>query len=1004
MNGSQSMALAPRNPIPGVQGTVGRSRVLHRLARVTAFAGLLVCAAWGSANAAGFVVGVGSSSVPIGALALSGSTVEVDGTLDLSLTKTASTIGSLSGASTGVIDLNNAGTPGLIIDSASTSYAGTMNGTSAVVDITGGTQGFTGNNSYSGSTIVGSGATLALSGAAALPNSSVQADGTLDISGMGSAGVLSITSLSGSGQVALGAAELALSASSGTYSGTISGTGNLSLYPGGKLTLSGQSPFSGRVNIYPSSTLYLSGTASLGQALIGDAGILDISQTSAGASVGALEGNGNVTLGSQTLTINNGDSQWLMGTISGTGGLHIAGGNEMLALPQAYLGLTTIDSGATLSLVGTGTVLGPIVNNGSLVFVTASDTYASSIQGTGTVEVQSGTATLSAPSMYTGATTIDAGATLDLTGSGSLGNSALADNGTLNISGSTAGATVGSLSGSGSVQLGASTLSLADAAGTMSGIISGSGGLSLLAGQEILASAQGYQGITTIQGGILGLAAGASLSSPVLVQSAGTLSSDSATIAGAVDNLGTVTVGSASSPGAVLSVQGNYTQGAAGVLQLSLSPGANSRLVVTGSSLGLNGTLRVVATPGNYQKAQYILVQAPSTTTLTGTFSQLQVQGLGSLYGYSLSYLSDPQVLLSLYPVDTFSTGAYTPNTRGPAVALSGAVGNATGPLYDRLATLNGLPTRQLSMALDQMDGQMYAETPGWMLQGVSWAWEQVFARMNLSQQIDPHGVHSVFLIGDARASHLLGDGNADSTREGEQGFMLGDQGHRGPWHMGALVGAMHLGALRSGALDSLSASLWHGGAFAYRDLDDVRLGGVLGYTQGPVNTIGASREAYLLTWQTRAGRTFHMPRRNLSLTPLLGLNLQYMVLQSVTETDTQLGLNVPSQCQSSGFALAELRLDKRWKHWGVQWTVSAGVGVRHWLKPPVDHVSLQFNGIPGSVFTTYGVAPDRNVYQGSVGVRGHINKHLYLGATYEGRIGQSTRSNAFTLRAVWHF
>ena len=949
---------------------------------------------------AGLMV-VASSNVVLGASPLSAQgTAQIDGTLDLSATTSASTVASLSGASTGVLNLGSSGV--LDISNASTSYAGSIEGTGGSVNVLGGTQALSGSNTYTGATTIASGATLALTGSATLSSSPIADDGTLDISGATTQ--VNVLNVTGTGNLALGAGTLAITQASGTLGGAISGSGNLFIQGASTLSLGGQSGFTGIIEPFAGATLSLVGTASLSKASVVLAGNLDISPTLSGASVGSISGIGNVTLGSQTLTITAGNGISLAGVISGAGGVHVTGGVQDFYSIQTYTGTTIIDSGAGIELSGMGELASPLVDNGTLSFVNDTETYRLPIEGSGNVDVQAGTATLSAPSTYSGTTLIESGATLALTGAGSLPDSAVSDNGTLDISSSSYGVSLASLGGSGQVSLGNNTLSLTNAAGTMSGTIVGAGALSLLAGQEILSGTQSYQGGTTIQGGTLGLSAGASLASAVLVQSAGTLQSDSATIGGALDNQGIVAVGSSTHAGAVLSVDGAYTQAASGVLRLSLAPGSNGQLVVHGSSVNLNGTLQVVATPGSYQKNQYILVQAPSTTTLSGTFSQVQLVGLGSLYGYQLTYLNDPQVLLSLFPQGNFTANAHTPNTVGPANALTGAIASATGTLYSGLDNLNNLPPQQLARALDQMDGQMYAQSPGWLLHDVNWSWQQVFSRMNLSQQLDPHGVHSLFLIGGARATHLLGDGNADSTREGAQSFTLGDQGRRGPWHMGALAGVLHLGAIRSGAGDSLSATLWHGGAFAFRDLGPVRLGTVLGYSQGPVQTIGASREAYVLSSQTRVGRTLRVPGRNLSITPLLGLNLQYLALQSVSEANSQLGLSVPSQCQYASSALAAVRLDKRWERGGVHWTFSAGLGVRHAIKEPIDHVSLQFNGIPGSSFTTYGVAPDRNVYQGTLGLHARVGRHLRVGVAYEGSTGQSYRGNAFTLRAVWHF
>jgi autotransporter-associated beta strand protein len=94
-----------------------------------------------------------------------------------------------------------------------------------------------GVNTYTGATTIASGATLALSTAGSIAASAVSPTGTFDISGITATGT-SITSLSSSGTVALGAKTLTLSAASGTYSGVIKNAGLATGATGGGLTIS----------------------------------------------------------------------------------------------------------------------------------------------------------------------------------------------------------------------------------------------------------------------------------------------------------------------------------------------------------------------------------------------------------------------------------------------------------------------------------------------------------------------------------------------------------------------------------------------------------------------------------------------------------------------------------------------------------------------------------------------------------------------------------------------
>jgi autotransporter-associated beta strand protein len=169
-----------------------------------------------------------------------------------------------------------------------------------------------------------------------------------------------------------------------------------------------------------------------------------------------------------------------------------AGNAVTFATPQNYHGTTTIGSGATL-LLGTGTAGGDsalltgtaadaVVDDGALVVRnTTTPLPLSSITGSGSLD-QSGAArtTLSGATTYTGATTITAGTLALGPGSGGIGASSglTLKGGTFDISAATDQIVKNLAGGSGSVVLGARTLTVASAASTTyGGTISGAGGL-----------------------------------------------------------------------------------------------------------------------------------------------------------------------------------------------------------------------------------------------------------------------------------------------------------------------------------------------------------------------------------------------------------------------------------------------------------------------------------------------------------------------------------------------
>ena len=210
-------------------------------------------------------------------------------------------------------------------------------------------------DTYTGATVIDSGATLVLANTAVIRSSSgVTADGTLDVS---QNGVTVISTLSGSGAVLLGAGVLTLSNASSTFAGVISGDGTVEVL-GGTETLTGANTYTAQTFIAAGATLALSGSGSISASKVYDPGTLNISGlTNGGTSIVSLTGTGGVNLGANTLTLTNAAHAPFSGVISGSGGgLTLAGGTETLTGVNTYTGATTINSGATLALAGSGSI------------------------------------------------------------------------------------------------------------------------------------------------------------------------------------------------------------------------------------------------------------------------------------------------------------------------------------------------------------------------------------------------------------------------------------------------------------------------------------------------------------------------------------------------------------------------------------------------------------------------------------------------------------------------
>ena len=469
-----------------------------------------------------------------------GGTIISGGTLVLG---NADTSGSILGniANSGTLEFNR---------TDSITFGQIISGTGAVTTGSG-TVTITAPQTYGGVTTISTG-TLALSGNGSIANSQTVVDaGTFDISATTGA---SIKSLSSSGTVTLGAQTLTITQANAVFSGVIGGTGGLIL-SGGTQYLTG-------VNTYTGGTTITGGTLQLGN----------------GGTSASIMGN---IVDNGTLAFDNTGTTSFSQIVSGTGGLTLLGGTLTVTVPETYTGATTITTG-TLALSGTGSVAasqGVVVNgtfdisaagggvsitslsgagllqlgSASLTLANASGNFAGTILGTGGLTIAGGTEALSGQSvLYTGVTTISSAGTLSLLNPNALAASSIVDNAVLDISGAkssttpTASISIPSLSGSGSVTLGANTLVLTAPAGTFSGSISGNGGVTIAAGSETLTGQNSFGTATIASGASLLLSGGGNLAGTTVVNVNGTFDISAAggpATAGSLGGAGTVKLG-----------------------------------------------------------------------------------------------------------------------------------------------------------------------------------------------------------------------------------------------------------------------------------------------------------------------------------------------------------------------------------------------------------------------------------------------------------------------------
>jgi autotransporter-associated beta strand protein len=297
-------------------------------------------------------------------------------------------------------------------------------------------------NTYSGGTTVSAG-TLQLGNASALGSTlaltTVASGATLDVNGY----TVTLGSLSGQGVVSLPGGKISIDAnnSNTTFSGTISGSGQVEKIGSGTLLLSGSNTYSGITTI-SSGTLQIGG----------------------GGATGTLGTNSVVD--NADLWFNRSDVITVSNIISGSGNLQqIGSGTIILTGANGYSGTTTVTSGVLQ--IGNGTAAGTlgtgaVTDNATLAFNRSDVILVSNlISGSGEVrQIGSGTLVLSGSNTYTGTTTVTNGI-LKLANSYALGTTAggtiVQSGGALDLNGTTVGAESLTIFGTGSSGGGALT-------------------------------------------------------------------------------------------------------------------------------------------------------------------------------------------------------------------------------------------------------------------------------------------------------------------------------------------------------------------------------------------------------------------------------------------------------------------------------------------------------------------------------------------------------------------
>jgi len=605
--------------------------------------------------------------------------------------------------------------------------------------------------------------------------------------------------------------------------GTLTLTGDATVAVGGQLEIGGVGGAGGAcgcsgnggaggagvLNLGDGSTLNLTG----GTFIIGGGSALNIGNATAdGATAGVIVGLAGSITDNGSINFNQSDASYTFSNvIAGIGTVTQNGsGTTILTAANTYSGGTTVNAGfinfSNGGNLGTGNVtlnggglqwaagnttdissrLNALGANGGTFDTNGNDvTMASGIGGLGGVtKTGAGTLTFTGANSYSGITTISGG-TLALSGAGSIASSSgVIDNGTFDISGTTSGASIANLSGTGFAALGTKTLTLTDANGTFDGTIGGTGALVKQGSSTwTLTGANSYSGATTISGGTLALSG------------AGSIASSS----GVIDN-GTFDIGGTTGGTSIANLSGT------GIATL----GAKT-LTLTDANGTFDGTIGGTGALVKQGAGTWTLTAANSysgATTISG--GTLALSGVGSIA--SSSGVIDNGTL----DISGTTNGAAIANLSGAGVATLGAktltLTAANGTFSGTIAGTGALVKQ--GSGLLTFDGNSAAFAGNTTVSG------------------------GALEVGDADSPTATLGGNVNVAAAGTlrgHGTVLGDVVNGGTVAPGGSIGTLSVGGNYAQASNAtLAIEVSPSGASALNVGGSATLNGVLAITYGP--------------------------------------------------------------------------------------------------------------------------------------------------------------------------